>query len=592
MTHLWYNGVALHELGDITVTGPQRSYDPPDAPQRIVHGLRVVVDLFPCHYVAGHRDVSAIAASLKAQHGILRWTSLQAVEDFIHRRVTVREADLPEDPNSWGTYHRRIVLSFGWVENLTDADAGNLGTGGVATFTRTGGGSPVSLGNITQWQEGVRNLRLHDRRATRDRSDGRLSVAGFIRADTGNPDLTARRAALIATKEAMLTAMDGASGTLVRGATFNRLVEIEEVTAEVNQAVTGIPYSFTARFQRWPESGDYSTERFTVSEASRREDGTATVMFRGSIQSYSYAAATSRLDALRTAVQDSVTTGGRVVRVLGSDLDASYISSGDASITGGDSLASGFVEMSFNETWQVFAPAGSVTRPISMRYAVRRRRDLLGLREAVEVSGDLFADTTTLAAAASYAAGNFLDAFFTAKGWQRRRQDDREIGFDAADTWTGGAVALDVESAQKVGFNLQVENRLAGDEAILECDATESVTHSGIRWVAHQRPDGPPIFENSGIEGATRQISGTVRSASLEAARAYATGKRKLLASHASPPDLNAHEDPPSMSTRFEWVARPEHGIADATREGGTGDVAVHTVEFRFQERLPLLPLS
>lgn len=592
MTHLWYNGVALHELGDITVSGPQRSYDPPEAPQRIVHGLRVVVDLFPCHYASGHRDVSAIAASLKAQHGVLRWTSVQAVEDFIHRRVTVREADLPEDPNAWGTFHRRIVMSFGWVENLTDIEAGNLGAGGVATFTRTGGGTPVNLVNITQWQEGVRNIRLNDRRATRERADGRLTVAGFIRADTGNPDLAARRASLLATKDAMLTAMDGASGTLVRGTAFNRLVEIEEMTAEVNQAVTGIPYSFTARFQRWPEAGAYSTERFTVSEASRREDGIKAVAFRGSIQSDSYANAISRLGTLRTAVQGTVAPGGQVVRVVSSDLDASYISSGDAPISGVPSVAAGFVELSFNETWQVFALGDTVTRPISLRYAIRRRRDLIGLRETVEVAGDLFASTTVLANAASYSTGNFLDAFFTAKGWQRRRQDDREIGFDAADTWSSGAVSLDVESAQKVGFSLQVEERITGDDAILECDATESVTHSGTRWVAHQRPDGPPLFEDAGIEGATRQVSGTVRSASLAAARAYATAKRKLLAAHAVPPNPDAHEDPPSMSTRFEWVARPQHGIADASREGGTGDVAVHTVEFRFQERLPLLPLA
>ncbi|MCC7375772.1 MAG: hypothetical protein IT581_14030, partial [Verrucomicrobiales bacterium] len=132
MVQLFYNNVALHAIGDVTISGPSQSFDPPEAPQRIGNTLRVSVDLFPDDFIQGQQSVGRLLADLRKQHGVLRWTDSGTREKFVDRTVTVRESDLPDDPNGWGTYHRRITFVFGWVDNLTDATAGNIGTGGVA----------------------------------------------------------------------------------------------------------------------------------------------------------------------------------------------------------------------------------------------------------------------------------------------------------------------------------------------------------------------------------------------------------------------------------------------------------------------------
>ncbi|MCC7376967.1 MAG: hypothetical protein IT581_20070, partial [Verrucomicrobiales bacterium] len=495
------------------------------------------------------------------------------------------ESDLPDDPNGWGTYHRRITFVFGWVDNLTDATAGNIGTGGVAKFTRTGSTTDIVLTNITGWDESRQTTWMNDLKSIPEKTEGRIAVKGFIRCDTST-DLAVRRSSMLEEKQALLAGLEGAEGTLTRG-TFSQVVRIDTLNAQVDQASNDIPFSFTARFTVWPEESSYATERFSVSEGTRREDGQTTVVFRGTIQAHSLAHAKARLGQLRTAVQGTY-SGAQAIRVVSSDLDSSYISSGAKQITQTSQLEAGFVELQFNETWIVW---NTVTQALSMEYTVRRRRDLVNSRIITEISGQLFASSTIVSNAAGYVAGNFIDRFYEAKGWKTKiRQDDRDIAFKSASGWTSGAATFQADRAQSLSFSATIEERLTGDNAIQECDVTESTTHSGVRWVEHKRPDGPSTFQDCGIESATHQISGTVRSASLSACMAFVEGKRKLLFAHANPePEAGTvFEDPPSITTRYEWVPRSQTRIADAVREIGTVDVASHVVEFRFQERLPV----
>lgn len=597
MIQVVYNGVALESLGDVSVSGPARSFEPAEAPQRIVNTLRIVIDLFSDGYLLGQNKVSSIVAALKQQQATLKWGEKGPPEsDFVHRTVSVREADLPEDPNGWGTYHRRLVLVVSWVEALTDAQAANAGENNVATFQGEGSTwtGKINLPNIVTWQESMRLAWLHERRSQRDRSEGRVMVSGFLQADTSQ-SMDSRRASLLAARKILLDAMDGKQGKLERKAPsgdggFSENVRIEDLTAEINQAVSQIAYAFTARYTRWPPENDYSTERFTLSEQQRREDGQVTVSFRGSIQSDSLAHARSRLDTLRTSVHGTYAPG-TVIRLLSSDLDVAYLSSADDRISVATDVPGGFVELSFTETWLVFS---AVSRELSLRYGIRRRRDLVSGREGVEVTGELFGDATTLSGVATYAAGNFLDAFYTAKGWTDLQQDDREISYEGASAWVSGNLNLagtgEVHRVQRVAFSASWQARLPDEDVLLECEVTESVTYSGVRWVEHRRPDGASLFQNCGTESATRQVSGSVRSTRRSTCEAFAAGKRKLLESHQENPATDAFEDPPSLTTRFDWLPRltPPAGIADTVREGaGAADVAVYTIEFRYQERMP-----
>lgn len=589
MVHLHYNGVALHELGDVTISGPARSYDPPEAPQRTINTVRVTVDLFPGDFIQGQLAAGKLLGDLRKQHGILKWTDTGTREEFLNRTVMVREADLPEDPNGWGTYHRRITFAFGWVENLDDVTASNLGENGVATFVRTGGDTPVHLTNITGWDESRQTTWMHDRKSIPEKTEGRIAIKGFLRVDTGT-SLETRRAALLAAKDALLDGLEGAEGTLTRG-DFSQVVRIDTLDVQVDQATHGIPFSFTARFTIWPDESSYATERFSVSEGTRREDGQTTVVFRGTIQAHSLAHAKSRLGQLRTAVQGTF-TGNPTIRVISSDLDSNYISSNAKQITQTAQVAAGFIELQFNETWIVW---NTITQALSLEYTVRRRRDLVNARQITEISGQLFASSTILTNAAAYIAGNFVDRFYEAKGWKNKiKQDDRDLGYRSASNWASGTVSFSADRPQSLSFSATIEERLTGDNAILECDVTESTTHSGTRWVEHRVPDGPSIFQDCGLESATHQISGTVRSASLPACMTFVNGKRKLLIARATPAPAEGttFEDPPSITTRYEWIARPTNAIADASREGGSADVACHVVEFRFQERLPTLAFT
>ncbi len=606
MIQVIYNGIALETLGDVSVGGPSRSFEPAEAPQRIVNTLRITVDLFSPTYLQGQDKVVSIIAALKKQHAVLQWGDKgPPVVNFVNQTVTLREAELPEDPNAWGTYHRRVVLVVTWVEPLSDLEAENVGVANVATFQGVGSTvtTKIALPNIVTWQESMRTGWLHDRLAVRDKSEGRVVVSGFIQAVT-TETLEKRRSFLLAKRKDLFSAMDGQEGTLERKhensehdeVGFSQSVRIEDLSVEINQASSHISYSFTARFTKWPPGNDDSTERFTVSEQTKREDGQVVVSFRGAIQANSYLHAKARLDVLRTTVQATFDEGA-VIRVLSSDLDVAYISGKDAPIGPPAGLTGAFTELNFNESWLVFATR---TRELSLRYAIRRRRDLLAGKESVEISGELFGTSAILSAAAAYAPANFLDLFFLAKNWGPMEREEREISYEGASAWASGTLNLsattEVHREQRVSFSASFDVRLPDEDVILECDVSEALTYSAVRWVEHRRPDGASMFQPCGTESASRQVSGSVRSTRRATCEAFAAKKRKLLDVRKEGAVANtSFEDAPSITIRYEWLPRltPPAGVVDSTREGGatTVDVAVYTLDFRYQERIPDLQL-
>src|ERR1700704_2229976 len=103
MMELSYASVPLHELGEISVSQSEQ-FDPPESPQRILVTLKVKVDFFADSFAHNYGLVQQLRAALRTQHGQLVWSDSSTSQDWLNRTVEVTANDMPEEPNSWGSY--------------------------------------------------------------------------------------------------------------------------------------------------------------------------------------------------------------------------------------------------------------------------------------------------------------------------------------------------------------------------------------------------------------------------------------------------------------------------------------------------------
>jgi hypothetical protein len=601
---LSYNGLALDHVGELTITGPLETFEPPENPQRKLCSLRVRVDVLPQTHAAGEQLIREVRQALRQQQAVLRWRNPAALggagEDYVNWPATVSAMDLPDDPNGWGTWHRQFTLTFTWVETLTDGEAANIGTGNVATFQKTGTATSIPLGHITGWEEGLVNQRPNEMRSQRNRVGGSVSVRGFIGSDH-RLSLGARRDAMFATLASLRTVVNGTDGRLRRGTYFDRVVRVERFLASPDEETYRINWSCEVSWNFLPDETNYETCQFTAVERTGRDQGTTLLGFSGTIAADTLVRARSKLDQLRAAVLGQYP--GITSHRLSASLTPSWISVSDAPVTDAATLISskGFTEVRFDEEFLLFNAPLTGAR-LSLRYGRRIRVNRLSRDVTTSVDGQLFGPEATLIAAQNRATGNFLDAFFTALGLAAPREDDRGLTHEAlppADWVSGTAVTLPTTAANALDFSAVFDGQLAGDDTILECECTEDIQYSGKRWVEQPLPDDdvPSEIQNCGKTPGGRTISGTVKSADVAAAVAWAIRKRKLLEC-VSVPDTNevtAFETAPRLTTTYAWVPLVD-GVADADREEpdpeAPTNVKVYTVAFQFAEIVPDLPFS
>jgi len=599
---LSYNGLALHEVGRLTITGPVETFEPPENPQRKLCSLRVRVDVLPQDHAAGEQLIREVRTALRQQQATLRWRNPAALggagEDYVNWPATVSAMDLPDEPNGWGTWHRQFTLSFTWVETLTDGEAANIGTGNVATFQKSGAGTVIALGHVTGWEEGLVNQRPNKLRSQRDGVGGSVSVRGFIAGDH-RLSLGARRDAMFATLGSLRTAVNGADGRLRRGTYFDRVVRVERFTATPDEETYRINWSAEVSWNFLPDETNYETCQFTAVERTGRDQGTTLLGFSGTIAADTLARARSKLAQLRAAVLGQY--AGVTPHRLSASLTPSWVSVADAPVTDAATLVSskGFTEVRFDEEFLLFNAPNAGAR-LSLRYGRRIRVNRLTRDVTTSVDGQLFGPEATLLAAQNRAAGNFLDAFFTALGLGTPREDDRGLTHEAlppADWTSGTAVTLPTTAANALDFSAVFDGQLAGDDTILECECTEDLQYSGTRWVEQSLPDDdvPSEIQNCGKTPGGRTVSGTVKSADVAAAVAWAGRKRKLLTCVNTPEasGVTAFETAPRLTTTYAWVPLVD-GVADPDREEPSpsqpANVKVYTVTFQFAEIVPDLP--
>jgi hypothetical protein len=301
--------LAVHDLAEIQLVSEEAQMEPPEMPQREVRTITVRLEFFEQTFRENHELVEQVRAALKAVHPHIRLKEADHVypagsgqatvpgEVILDRPCEVLNHSKPEDPNAVGTYNQALVISLRY--ELTDLQ-------GPATphltlqFTKTGG-QALAMGNVLTFRTSYRASYISEYRNIRDRATGQVSASGEWLADTSDP-LADRRAFLEALATDWTAQVNGADGTLVYGAFFNRVVKVENFMAEVNQAATGIKWTLDCNYTQFPDEATYASADYTVDVGEDANTGDLTLAFNGRLWAASEALALAKLATIRTAM--------------------------------------------------------------------------------------------------------------------------------------------------------------------------------------------------------------------------------------------------------------------------------------------------
>ncbi len=392
--NLFYDTLALHSLGELTIS-QARTYEGGESPQRCQVTLKVGIRMFERGYDANYTLAKQALEALRKQHGVLRWTNTESGRDYVNQTATVTTANSPEE---WGEYDQTLELTFTFFEQNLNAQ--NL----PLLFKRTGSDAQITFEQVLKFAESGNTERFTTLRAQRRETRGKVVVSGLILADASQA-LATRRSALTTALVRYREQMNGAEGTLQFGASgsvFNRLVRVEEFTAELDQLANAINFSFTASYTLFPDEADYATVEYTVDQKDNLS-GEETLAFTGKIQSPTETAARDKLTALTATVltQYGYATASQLLR---NDTTAAAVSAN----ADGDT----FTELTFTleyRRWRTTNQQAKFTRtgktvPIpfgnvrtwDVRYTARRFNEQRSQRQlaggVIEASGTWTAD--------------------------------------------------------------------------------------------------------------------------------------------------------------------------------------------------------
>lgn len=438
---LFYNGAALHQLGELRVGGQRFTPEgAADAPDRIRTRLEVTLDVMQPGFTDNRLLIEQVLAALKTQNGVLLWKDEVSGVEFVNRTATVADHSLPQDPNAWGTYHQQVMMAFEWVELSTASNGLSM------TYQPTGSEVISTLEAVRDFRTEYATRRYAEMRSHRERAGGRVSCAGRIE---GNPaaSLEDRRADLLARKAALDAAMVATKdGRLRYGAAFDQVVRVSAWDCQVNHAVTGIDWALEASWTAFPNEAGYALVEYEARRVENQEDNTVRLHLSGRVGAQDLAAAQARLATLRTAVrgaQAPATTS--VVSQSVADREVSADTDGDT-----------FIELRFDDEYKVHK-AGAVT---DWELVMQDVEDPSGGVFRRTYSGSVTAKATTWATAyqAAYAQARALS-------WGKAALL-RGASFSARDRQSSDAVTTTNEKQCVVQF--AVEYQLKGTRMTME----------------------------------------------------------------------------------------------------------------------------
>ena len=342
--------VRLHDLGEVYLVSQSSQFTPDDLPQIEARTVHVRIEFWQRKFRDNYNLVQQVRAALKKPHGTLKVQDENMVDEdgaflaegdvFLEQTVVLVSSDLPENPNSWGTYQQSINLVFRYEVNDLASDETHL----RATFQKTGGGASITLGHVTGWRESFRVQRYSPLRDHRERTSGTVAIKGFFACDPLQSPAV-RRAHLQAKLAELKSQVDGQSGALRYGPSssrfFDQVVRVDAFDARIDQAVTDLHWSMQVSFTVFPNEAGYAAADFKVSVSDDKESGDVVLTLSGKVGAATEQLATAKLALLKTAALSA--NGFSAARLLRSELDQHNLSVDD-----GDA----FVELDFSETYR------------------------------------------------------------------------------------------------------------------------------------------------------------------------------------------------------------------------------------------------
>lgn len=171
---MFFNGVALHELGVVVLRGENRTMvGGTEAPDGVEVRLSFGVEVVDRTYALCRARVEQVQLALRAGRGALVW--MEAVTDrvMLSREVAVEGPNGPAEPNSDGRRHQVVEFSVAYSEGLAPV----AGRGLRCTWTKTGA-ALVDLGEVSAWEPSYSADRYSPLRAHRSGAAGSVVVKG------------------------------------------------------------------------------------------------------------------------------------------------------------------------------------------------------------------------------------------------------------------------------------------------------------------------------------------------------------------------------------------------------------------------------
>lgn len=294
---LFLDTLAIHDLGDFTVSETRDFEGDSDAPQRAKVTLRLAVEVAADTYADNRGLIEQLQLALKKQNAVLRWHNEDTAQDYVNQTVTVVSSELPDDPSAWGQYAQQLTVTvYYYIHDLT--------TQNLPLEFAPATGEPLRLSHVAEWQETTGTERVSPLRKERQLVQRKLSVSGFILGDV-RLSLAARRVALLG-KKAELDRLNQAEATLRYGDApnyvLNRVVRVDEFTCTVNQLVTRLEWSFTAHYTLFPDEANYALVDYSADERDG-QTGEQFLTVSGRIQAATEAAARAKLEEITTLLR-------------------------------------------------------------------------------------------------------------------------------------------------------------------------------------------------------------------------------------------------------------------------------------------------
>lgn len=350
---LTINGIALHELGDVSILSQSSVFSNEEMSQKETRTLTIAIDFWEQSYHENYDLVTAARVALAKSHVPLVWQGDDEIVNeeevagpiYLNTLVDVVSHDLPENPNAWGTYQQQIRIVVRHEANRSTSDALK------GTFKKTGAlGAAIDLGNVISWKSSYRSQRNSEMRNDRSRAGGQVTAQGELLVPNTGDTLANRRVWLAAAKATLDTHVNGKDGTLTFGPSgqfFNQVVKVDAWDCDINQATTAIKWSLTVSYTIFPLEAGFAAADFRCAKNTDQESGDETLTIAGRVVAATEAIARTKMAAVISAALLSYSADGfSAANLVTSQVEPSKIDNDD---TGGSAV---FNELSFTNTYR------------------------------------------------------------------------------------------------------------------------------------------------------------------------------------------------------------------------------------------------